>query len=407
MSKAMLISVGGSISPIICSLNKHKPKFIIFFTSKESEYQVSEITKKISFSYQATEKIVTPSAEIMEESYYVLWQRLPSILERWKIRPSQIIVDYTGGTKSMSVAVVLATLDFCKKYSYIGGKERTKEGLGVVVDGKEKMLYVKNPWDKYAVSVRKKISLFFNECHYDSALREIEILKEKVSRQEEPFYSMWYDLIKGYALWDKFRHTEAKRELYKGFRKLQIYAYNNRRYKKLLNCIDKNLKFLERIVDEKESEMLIRDLIANAKRRAEVEKKFDDAVARLYRALEKIAENELFKIGINHSNVKDNQIPQNIRDKFISKYKDERDEKIKLPLYAKYELLKELGNQKGKEFFSQEKGIKKILDARNSSILAHGDIPIKEEKYKELLSLVLNFGKLQEKDLPIFPYLEI
>jgi len=57
------------------------------------------------------------------------------------------VADFTGGTKTMSVALALATVQAVGRYTYVGGTERTKDGPGMVVDGKERMLHQANPWD--------------------------------------------------------------------------------------------------------------------------------------------------------------------------------------------------------------------------------------------------------------------
>lgn len=402
MPKAMIVSVGGSLSPIIFSLNKQKPDYIIFFSSKDSERQIVEIIRRLNFEHKATDKIITPSPEIIGDSYRALKEKVISILERWKVRPNRVIVDYTGGTKSMSVSLVLATLDFCHKYSYIGGRERTKQGLGIVIDGKERAYYLKNPWDEYAVSVKEKISLLFAECHFDAALNYLEGLKEKVSKESKNYYLMWIDIVKGYSLWDKFKHKEAFSSLKKGFEKFKIYAYEKKEVKRLIKHIESNLEFLQDMRKEK----ILLDLIANAIRRAEIEKKYDDAVARLYRALEKFAQNELTNLGIKTSNVKENDIPERIREEFIRKYRD-KDNKIKLPLFASYSLLKEKGDKIGDKFFDRYEEIKRVIDIRNNSILAHGDNPIKEKIFKELLELVLDFVGVNKKELPSFPQITL
>ncbi|OQX91368.1 MAG: hypothetical protein B6D58_08485, partial [candidate division Zixibacteria bacterium 4484_95] len=52
-----------------------------------------------------------------------------------------IVIDLTGGTKQMSAALALAATEQGLKVSYVGGEERTKDGLGTVVSGTEKIYY--------------------------------------------------------------------------------------------------------------------------------------------------------------------------------------------------------------------------------------------------------------------------
>jgi hypothetical protein len=68
----------------------------------------------------------------------------------------------------MSVALALAAVahGFC--FSYVGGgKERTKNGVGIVINGQEQVYSCINPWDFLAVEEKKR-SRF---CLTSSSLR--------------------------------------------------------------------------------------------------------------------------------------------------------------------------------------------------------------------------------------------
>ena len=111
---------------------------------------------------------------------------------------------------------------------------------------------------------------------------------------------------------------------------------------------------------------------------------------------------------ISRSNVKEEQIPESIRSDYVVKYRDDKDNKIKLGMYASYWLLEKLNDQLGKSFFAvYEKEIRGLLDIRNSSILAHGYVSVSAETYEKLLDVILNFSKIERDDLPRFPGLEL
>ncbi len=413
MGKALLISVGGSPSPIIKSINRFKPQYIIFFASKGSESMISQIRRNITYDYKADDKIVVNDGEDLTASYSVLREKLPEILKRWRIKPSQLLVDYTGGTKSMSAAMVLSTIDNCRKYIYIGGKKRTKQGLGIVIEGEERTLILTNPWNRYAVELKKQATFLFNQCHFDICVQVLSKAEKMVDKSEKRYYRMWKEIVEGYAYWDKFMHKVAKNKLYRGKSEMGILVGAQPELKRFLRQLSKNCKFLSEMDDKK----LFLDLLANAKRRAEVERKYDDAVARLYRALEKLAQMELKNLGINTSNVKETQIPETIREEFVKKYKTkDKDGKevIRLGLFADYKLLKELNHPLGDKFFEvrngeekTQKDIEAVLNVRNNSILAHGDVPVKAEHYHRLFQKILEFSNTKESDIPVFPQIEI
>lgn len=215
----------------------------------------------------------------------------------------------------MSVALTLATIDLGVNYVYIGGIERNKKGLGVVIDGKEKILYSINPWDLFAVEERKKISTLFNNARYATAIDLLKEIYKKVSENEKPFYQIMIDIVNAYYHWDRFDHFKAKDYLFKGIKNLEIFlsGRDNERLKQLFEKLKENKNFLLRIVDEKDTDALIYDLIANAERRAKLENKYDDALARLYRATEMLAQFKLEKnYSIRTNNLDLSKVPKNL-----------------------------------------------------------------------------------------------
>ena len=138
-----------------------------------------------------------------------------------------------------------------------------------------------------------------------------------------------------------------------------------------------------------------------------MEHKYDDAIARLYRAAGAYAQIRLAGRGINTADVQENQLPEEIRTEFTNKYRDEVDNRLKLPLYGAYKLLKLLGDPAGALFFEHWPQMKLLLDSRNKSILAHGFEPVKRERYEEMFKLVCKIGGVNEQSLPRFPDLTL
>lgn len=409
--KVMVVSVGGTSSPIIFSLNHSKPDYICFFVSKESLKMIEEeIFPSLEFQPRHYDWIMTPNAELLSECYSALSKKLPEVVEKWGISPDQICIDYTGGTKTMSAALVLATIEKSCFYSYVGGDERSKGGLGIVIDGKEKMFFLDNPWDEIALVEKKEVAILFNKARYASAVEVLERCISKVSKEQKPFLQALQNMVKGYDFWDRFQHEESKRYLFKSLDVLLALSAEKIELKNLVRLLEENLNFLQELLSSKKPSIFyFLDLLANAKRRAELEQKFDDALARLYRALEVLGQLELKeKYEIETSNVNESSIPEEVREELIIKYQDKKDGKIKIPLYASFRLLNELGNDLGKEFVkAYDKEIRPVLDLRNSSILAHGFNPIKKETFEKLWEVVLKFSSTKEENLPKFPILKI
>jgi len=179
----------------------------------------------------------------------------------------------------------------------------------------------------------------------------------------------------------------------------------------LANALKDNLSFLEKLQNAREQRglLLCYDLLANAKRRAELEDKFDDAIARIYRAIEALAQFRLgFKYGIKTSDVRPKQIPESLREEYERRYVDEKTSKIRLPLFASYNLLEKHGDELGKRFFAQyENKLRSVLDQRNRSILAHGFDSLKQDTFQKMYAAVLEFAGIEERQMPAFPVLSL
>lgn len=307
----------------------------------------------------------------------------------------------------MSVAVTLATIELSSKYTYVGGVERNKNGVGIVIDGKERMLYLDNPWNEIAFMDKKRACILFNKARYASASEVFAVIEEKVSENHKPFFKALKNMSDGYDLWDRFKHEDARTRLYTCRDVLKTSSIHNKKLERIVDTLIQNTLFLDKLKDNKE--LLYYDLIANARRRAEFENKYDDAVARLYRAVEAMAQFKLKSThGIDSSNVNENVIPADVREEFISKYRDNKDNKIKLGLYVSYDLLNKFNNPLGKSFFEfYEKEIRGLLDIRNNSILAHGYRPVSQDTYEKLLEVILKLSGIKREDLPEFPVLEL
>lgn len=135
---------------------------------------------------------------------------------------------------------------------------------------------------------------------------------------------------------------------------------------------------------------VVQDMLLNAERCAG-RGRYDDATARLYRALEALAQLRLFsKYRIRTSDVDINKIPYCSRKGYETKGKDG---KIKLGLVEDYELLFKLEDPIGEVFKRKESDLREVLERRNRSILAHGFKSIKEGEYKDIKEATEKFIK--------------
>ena len=407
-AKALLICVGGSPEPVIYSINELSPECLCFFASEETKGIINdEIIPKLMDRPPWMAEIISEDANDLLTCYRAITGKWGELLKNWRLGPGDWIVDYTGGTKPMVAALVLATIDDSSGYRYISGTERTKRGTGIVIDGKEHVLHHINPWDELAIKDRRQAAILFGRGRYSQVAEILRGVAQRVSGGEKHLYKVLGDIADGYGLWDNFQHREAWGKLKPSHKSLEMATIFGGQpgINTFVTRLKENLAFLERLVvgtpGIKQEHFL--DLMANAKRRADLEYKYDDAVARLYRAIEAYAQIRFASFGINTSDIHEDQLPGEVRAEFTNKYRDNIDNRIKLPLYGAYKVLELLKEPAGAIFFEQWPQMKLLLDSRNKSILAHGLDPIKRERYAEMFKLVCKISGIAADTIPRFP----
>jgi len=412
--RAMLVTVGGTSAPAIHILNERQPRFICFFVSRDSKPLIDEkILPALTYQPAHWDWITTDEHQSLIKCYQALIGHLPQILEKWEVKPSELSVEYTGGTKPMSVAAVLATIDHSSSYFYVGSRQpsdRDREGIGVVLDGKEYSIFEVNPWDELAVQQQKTIAFLFNLGRFEEARELADRLRDLTSDEEKRrVYDALSTLIEGYALWDRFEYKEAQRCIYQALEKLKLYAAGsgNRPLQVMLQVVEEQVKFLRQLnaKGEDADRLDILDMLSNASRRARA-RRYDDATARLYSLLEAIARYRLKnRYQISTSRVMPDQIPAAIQADFVRRLTDPEnpDKGLRLGLLDSYQLLEALGDELGQKYRKNRQELDQVLHARNQSRLAHGRNPVKPEDYEKIRQIVMEFAQVTEEEILAFP----
>jgi CRISPR-associated protein (TIGR02710 family) len=219
--------------------------------------------------------------------------------------------------------------------------------------------------------------------------------------------STFFQLCEAYGLWDRFDHNAAAQRLddvLKNVADLQS-ALGPNRSDDVIRTITENRAALQTLIDQPQSRAMVADLLANAKRRG-CEARWDDGVARLYRAIEWIAQLALAE---RHeipstASVPLERLPERLRKQWQTRTENG---KLALGLRDAYLLLDLLGDKLGREFKELELNDSKQspLTARNQSILAHGAQPVGEQVFDKLWCAAMTLGGFSERDLPTFPRL--
>lgn len=419
--KAMLVSVGGSSAPVVKTIELNNPEKIIFFASRDSYKSVSaEILPeimKITGQLPQHEIIITPDEQDVGKSTFALLSGVSDAMTKLGVNNKwPVLVDFTGGTKVMSAALVWASSRYPCRFSYIGGSApdaRTKNGLGIVIDGKERRLLIENPWNEIAYFDVQAAATMFNTGQYTNAVSGLKNIVQRVTEpQRLRLLQLLLGLWRGYAEWDRFNHKAAISEFSKSTQPLlDIAPREEALWPGLLNFAEASnqcyefLKNIQTKPPDKLSWNKIFDLLANAQRRASFENKYEDATARCYAAIEKYAKHALqLRHGIDNSSCKPEQLPETLRAEYMQRYTKETHQPLmQFGLRASFKLLIHLADPIGKRYEENKEELEKLLTLRNNSILGHGTTPISADNFERLFHVSLQVMAIDKSSLVVFP----
>lgn len=415
----LICSVGGSPEPIRKSINQQQPRFVVYVASPASRKTIrKDIEDGLAWQgIKDTHVITLSDYQDLLACVRDIRNGLTAGLQAMGLPENSLLVaDITGGTKVMSAALTLVMMEYRSRFAYVGGDIRSKNGLGVVESGHETFMKQDNPWEVMALREVRSLAWTFNRGDFTSAMTIALELSHHVTGKEK-FYAGIADLMQAYALWDTFDHKGALSKLRQALGRLEPFAVNHEALFWVLALFKDNLALLETVhqdgqclraskgpLPEGSGRVYLRDLLANAARRI-TGGRHDDAVARLYSAIEKSAKIRLMAAhGIDNSRVPPERIPESLREPLLAM--QDTDGVIRIGLQRSFQLLAALEDPLGATYLRDEELLAKLLKARNNSLLAHGYNPVSEDTAQKLFSLALRLLDATEAELPRFPSLD-
>ncbi|MBR0372259.1 MAG: TIGR02710 family CRISPR-associated protein [Methanobrevibacter sp.] len=377
------------------TINKIYPNYVVFFASQRSKHTINyieELFKKDNDEFILNEDYEIISIEAIDDfnSCFEAFESKIWELDYSTDKNYEIIMDYTSGTKTMSAAMACCGMFYSKDLISIGGDRSTGEvSAGTEIINYQNLYKI---YDKFALM---RIRNNFNSNRFMPC---IDILNHIVDLSIHK--DSLLNLCKAYYSWDNMEFEKAYEHLIKVDIKEIEFAEIRRDIKKNLNALGNIVK--SKSVNLKNCYILA-SLINNSIRKAE-EYKYDDAIARLYRSFELIAQIELTKYNIKSSDIDISVLKENkVSDEFIEDLeKTIEDEKIRIGLSKDFLLLNELGNDLGKYYVENESLIKNTTQKRNNSILAHGLESQTKEDFDHFLEIVLTLARKLDKDMNKF-----
>jgi CRISPR-associated protein (TIGR02710 family) len=396
MATALIISVGGSPEPIIFSIRERAPDGVCFFASQQSIDLVGKIKDAVARPLNDY-KVMVEDAEDLTRCYERAlecfdWaeQALPGCDK---------IADVTGGTKAMSSALAVAAVARGAAFSYVGGTSRDRGGLGVVETGSERIVESVNPWTLFAVEERRIIARYFDTYQYAAAAEAIAAVLPRMRTSDAALLEPIGDAARAYMEWERFNHRDAVEALKAADRKLRerLPLVPGQAHGPLAGFhqqLARSLANLQRLNNKTRGfqalhPLMAADLAANAARRIE-EARYDDATARLYRALEMIGQCAFeARFGGSTGNAPADKLPASIREEYEKNYRA-ADGKIELPLFATFRALAEAGAEIGRRLH-EDAEVRKLLSGRNNSMLAHGVQPVSRHAAQSFMKIVTGY----------------
>ncbi|NJL64508.1 MAG: TIGR02710 family CRISPR-associated protein [Methylacidiphilales bacterium] len=315
MSKILLVTVGGSHHPIITAIKEIKPDRVVYVCSdgsKGSKSQVIEegtpcevrrgtevierlpnIPKQVELDepFQADRDLVLiQEPDDLSECYLQATSCIQKIQQEFP--NAQIMADYTGGTKSMSIGLSMAAIDY-QIILYVTTALRTNI---IKVDRGELTGQAMVAPIIAQRTIDQFLPIFLQQYNYPAANAQLKRLLSSMSLSSEIRRKIQtlYTYCSGLDAWDRFEHIQA-------LSLLESQMKNP--------AIKEIVLFLKRVIysrgqidadyDTGDNSIkghgyeIVQDLILNAQRRA-AQERYDDAVGRLYRALELLAQIRLW-----------------------------------------------------------------------------------------------------------------
>lgn len=387
MTQILICTVGGSHQPIVSAINDLRPDFVVFICTDRdpatnqpgSRVQIEgkgncikahngdanptlpNILTQTGLASEKYEMVLTLS-DNLDRIYLDCVTAIDDISRRFP--DARIVADYTGGTKSMSAGLVMAVVESpgIDLQLVTGSRaDLIKVQDGSQFSGKadcERVRYrrltepYRRAWQRYA---------------YSEAVAGLAGLKPPGGLRDE--YTRFRELSRAFAEWDNFNHAQA-------LSILKTYAPS------LPDHLKKYLSTANQLNDNNQNKCdaaRLLDLFRNAERRA-AQGRYDDAVARIYRLIEWSAQ-WLLKVqaGIETGDVRPEQIPDHLT------LTQNRKGQWQAGLFNAWQLVKHHTKGPAAAFITeQENTLRSHIEARNTSILAHGFTPIQNNQWQPI-----------------------
>jgi CRISPR-associated protein (TIGR02710 family) len=403
MTRVLLVTVGGSPEPILRAVREHQPDEVIFLCSAppckapsldqvigpglpcchrladgRQEWRPNLVSQLGLTAFDPALQILAfPDPDDLADIHQRIQALCAGLGDRFNVL--QLLGDYSGGTKGMSAALAMALVDQNAALSLVAGNRhdliriRRSEGVRPLAVGAIRL-------DRL---LRDQLSPLLDKHLYEQASLVLRELRQLHHDDLDPARLVALEELQAslevLTHWDRFRWREALAAASSTplpHRFPQLIAW----WQRVLAAHD----WLERIDPPLPitGYELVQDLLLNAERRGR-RGWHDDAVARLYRALELLAQTYIqLELQIDHQGFWDDP---DIR-------RDCREWKIRRGVSGLYWWLRQREGSTGLGGAAARQWglLHRLLETRNQSLLGHGLRPVDPASWESLQDRVSN-----------------
>ena len=405
MTRVLIVSVGGSPDPIFKAVELHQPDEVIFACSAPpcsapSLEQVigagTPCCHLIEDNEELRPNLVTqlnlegfrPDLQLIElpdpDDLNDCLLRLRAFVESLSARFNQLELcgDFTGGTKSMSTALAFTLFDQQATLSVVSGRRDN-----LVRIEKSEGLRIVDPIPLLAQRLIEERLPPLLEAHFYERARSLvlDFQRDQVqclSPSQQKALGGLDEQLQVLVLWDRFLWRDAL-EAAQACRFDQLWPDLYAWWLRVESAIDWDPADDPAVAIT--GYELVQDLLLNAERRGR-RGWYDDAVARLYRATELLAQTYI-RIELRLA------IPPDTTG-VLGLYRWLQDHEV---TRGKGKAERGLGSIYSKHW----RELKRLFDARNRSLLGHGLRPIDQPTWQSLQDRVTNLLSIMLRDLEI------
>lgn len=288
MKRAMIITVGTGtrpetniVRPLIKTIRNSHPDFLALAVSSESKKFAEDIVQELALVGDKYRIIRLPLPDDVQSVFREINEAIRDIMQRG-FGPQEIEIDFTSGTKAMTGGAVLsAVFHFCGSLKYITGDRKN----GVVMDGTEKFLSI-SPESIFALQELYLARRFILELRFEPALKILNYINPNLlDEYQRMLLENLENTARAYSCWEVFDHKRFSGYYGKiDFSQPEVLPF------RVHGDIPNRLVGISKTLNSgKVTEDILADIFNNARRRFD-EGRYEDALSRLYRLTEMLAQ---------------------------------------------------------------------------------------------------------------------